>query len=391
MIRLNSKFMSVRKRHNKWWVDFSFDGNRYRKPSPADTRAGAQAYETHLRHKLARGEPIDTKENKPMTFKEFAANWFQIYVKNNNKHSEILSKDKILRVHLVPFFGRYKLESINNLDVEKYKGRKIESGLNPKTINNHLAVLRRGFHSAVEWGLVDSCPVIKKLKTPPQEFDFLSVEESRLLVDSARGINRDMIMIALGTGLRFGEIKALTWDDVDFGSGEITVRQAFAEGVLGTTKSNKIRRIPMTASVLKILSGLARSNGYIFTEKDGRPVDQSTSIRRLHRACKDAGIREIGWHVLRHTFASHLAQSGANLIAVQNLLGHSDIRTTMRYAHIHGEVLRETIDILNRDNEKENSGHNSVTVSSLQDKDEIGGLNLLADTKEKRAEALLSN
>lgn len=382
--------MGVRKRDNRWWVDFSFNETRYRKPSPENSRSGAQAYELVLKRRLARGEPIDGRKEDQTTYKDFAANWFQVYVKNNNKHSEILSKEKILRVHLLPFFGQYKLTAITNIDIEKYKAKKIESGLNPKTINNQLAVLRRSFNIALEWGVVKSCPVIKKLKTPPQDFDFLSVEESRLLVNSANGVWRDMINIALGTGLRFGEIKALTWKDVDFKKRELTIRQAFAEGVLGSTKSNRIRRIPMTESVHETLSGLKKSGGYVFAGKDGKPMEQSTSIRRLQRICKQAGIRKIGWHVLRHTFASHLAQSGANLVAVQNLLGHSDIRTTMRYAHINGAVLREAINILNDNRETEDPCHYGVTGRSIRTDDEIGGLHFLACTNEKRAEALHS-
>lgn len=353
--------MGVRRKSGKWWVDFSFNETRYRKPSPENSRSGAQAYELVLKRRLARGEPIDGKKEDKTTYKEFAANWFQVYVKNNNKHSEILSKEKILRVHLIPYFGQSKLTAITNIDIEKYKAKKIESGLNPKTINNQLAVLRRSFNIALEWGVVKSCPVIKKLKTPPQEFDFLSVEESRLLVNTAKGIWHDMIKIALETGLRFGEIKALTWSDVDFRRRELTIRQAFAEGVLGSTKSNRIRRIPMTDSVHETLNGLKKSSGYAFADRSGKPMEQSTSIRRLQRICKQAGIRKIGWHVLRHTFASHLAQSGANLVAVQNLLGHSDIRTTMRYAHINGTVLREAINILNNNRETENPCHYSVT------------------------------
>lgn len=374
--------MGVKKRHNKWWVDFSFNGRRHRRPSPINTRAGALAFETNLRHKLARGEPADTEEKKPITFTEFIPIWLETYVKNNNKHSEIQTKSIILKLHLLPYFGRFRLEIIDSLGIEKYKAKKIEEGLHPKTINNHLTVLQKCLRSAMEWGLLKDFPVIKKLKTPPQEFDFLSVEEGTLLIDSAKGIYRDMITVALGTGLRFGEIKALTWDDVDFAGGEIVVSRAFALGVLGSTKSNKIRRIPMTHAVYETLQRMKKKSGYIFSDKYGNPVVHSTCINRLHGICKKTGLRKIGWHVLRHTFASHLAQSGANLMAVQNLLGHSDIRTTMRYAHINGAVLREAINILNV---KENSCHNSVTA--ITHPSELGNryMTVLAQTNEKRA------
>jgi integrase len=383
--------MGVRKRDNRWWVDFCFGRTRYRKRSPENSRAGALAYEVVMKQRLARGEPVDGKaEKKPVLYKDFARDWFETYVKNNNKHSEILNKDKILRVHLLPYFGRMELERICNMDVERYKAKKIEAGLHPKTINNQLAVLRKSLHTAVEWEAVKSCPVIKKLNVPPQKFDYLSEEECRLLIDAASGIWRDMLITALGTGLRFGELTALTWDDVDFTNRELTIRQAFACGVLGSTKSNRIRRIPMTASVYETLYRTRERCGYVFTYSNGKPVNQYTSITRLHGFCGMAGIRRVGWHVLRHTFASHLAQAGANLVAVQNLLGHSDIRTTMRYAHINRAVLREAIDTLNGNTNTPNFCHDSVTGSSSQVNDKIGGLHFLACTKEKRAKALVS-
>lgn len=338
--------MSIRKRGDKWWVDFKFNRTRYRKPCPDNTRAGAQAYETLLRYKLARGEPLETKENKT-TFKEFAANWFQTYVKNNNKYSEVISKEMILRVHLVPYFGSRKIADIGSLDVEKYKAKKLAEKLSPKTINNHLTVLRKSLQCGFEWDLLKVSPLIKRLKTSPSQYDFLTIEECRQLIVAAEGSWNEMIRVVLETGLRFGELIALTWEDVEFNKNMLTVRQAFAEGVLGSPKSNQIRYIPLSESVIEVLRNKNRGKGYIFADVNGAPLKQTACIKKLHRICRKAGIRTIGWHCLRHTFASHLAQAGANLVAIQGLLGHSDIRTTMRYAHINDGALREAIGILN--------------------------------------------
>lgn len=358
--------MGVRKRYNRWWVDFSYDGVRYRNPSPDNTKAGAQVYEAHLRSRLARGELIDRKKDKEITFKEFAAEWFKTYVKNNNTHSEIQHKNTILRLHLLPFFGSKGLGEITSFDVEKYKAEKIKDGLNPKTINNHLTILHKAFQCALEWDIVDRCPGMKKLKIPPTKFDYLTVDESRQLIESASGNLRDMIVVALGTGMRFGELSAFTWEDVDLAQRELTIRQAFSAKVLGSTKSNKIRYVPMSASVYETFRNMERGASYVFSRADGKPLDQSTSIRRLGRACEKAGLRKVGWHVLRHTFASHLAQSGASLIAVQNLLGHSDIKTTMRYAHINGALLRAAIKNLDGNEAATDACHNIVTGQPIQ-------------------------
>lgn len=340
--------MAVFKRKNKWWICISYDGRRYRKPSPANTKAGAMEFEAHLRQKLGRGESLE-KEKKPLTFEEYIPNWFNTYVKNNNKPSEVASKEIILRVHLIPFFGKMQLEKIKNFEIEKYKARKIADGLHPKTVNNHLTVLRTSLLSAVDWELLKDLPAVKWLKIPPQKFDFLTLEESERLINAADGVWRDLIEIALGTGLRFGELMALNWKNIDMDNREIAISQAFSRGVLGSPKNNRIRRVPMTARVYEILEKNQRRQNYIF---EGNP-NQIACIKKLHRICRKAGLRKIGWHTLRHTFASHLAQSGANLVAIQNLLGHSDIRTTMRYAHINRNALQTAISLLDREPSQE--------------------------------------
>lgn len=342
-----------------------FNRTRHRLPSPDNSSAGAKAYELNIRQKLARGEPLIPvkSEDRNVIFKDFADEWFRIYVKNNNKHSEIIAKESVLRVHLVPYFGNMDLKEISNLDIEKYKAKKILGKLNAKTINNHLTVLRKGFQCALEWGSIKNFPFIKKLKTLPVKFDFLNVDECRQLINASYGIWPHMIKVALGTGLRFGELIALTWDDIDFQKRELTVRQAFAKGVLGSPKSNKIRRIPMTMSVYETLYEMKMKKGYVFSQPSGKPLHHGSCNHHIHRICKKAGLRKIGWHCLRHTFASHLAQRGANLVAIQGLLGHSEIRTTMRYAHINERVLRDAVNVLNEDNRTgtENSRHNIVT------------------------------
>ena len=359
--------MGVRKRHHKWWVDFCFNGSRYRRPSPHNSKIGALAYESVLKQRLAKGEPLDSKKEKNISFKDFTRDWFETYVKNNNKHSEILTKRLILRVHLVPYFGRRKLDEISNLDIEKYKAKKIADSLSPKTINNHLAVLRKSLRCALEWNLVRNCPIIKKLKTPPQKYDFLTREECQQLLSAAVGIWRDMIVVVLGTGLRFGELIAIKWEDVDFQASELTIRQSYAKGVLGSTKSNRIRRIPMTAPVHDVFYRLRKKEGLVFARSQGDPLEHRVCLKKLYSLCKKAGLRRIGWHTLRHTFASHLAQAGANLTAIQGLLGHSDIRTTMRYAHINRTFLREAIGTLDKADVEygNNFCHNSVTIPAL--------------------------
>lgn len=349
--------MGVRKRDNKWWVDFSFDGKRYRKPSPANTRTGAQAYETNLRHRLARGEPMETKETKketkPPTFKEFAEQWMRDYVQVNNKFSEIETKKRILKVHLVPFFKGTPINVITNLDIEKFKALKAREGLSNKSINNYLAVLRKLLVTAEDWNLLEKVPKIKLLKVMPCKTDYLSFKECDELTSSADGIWRDMILFVIKTGLRFGEMVALKWEDIDFKNGQVIVRHSIVIDIpQDSTKSNKIRYVPIIEEVKLMLIERKKKTAkeYVFCQNDGHFLKRERCRRQLLKICERAGIRRIGWHTLRHTFASHLAEKGISPIAIKELLGHSDIKTTMRYAHLGPLAIKEAVKVLERPN-----------------------------------------
>jgi integrase len=317
--------------------------------SPENTQTGARAYEAQLRHKLAIGEPIiEVKETKVQapTFKEFSSQWMEIYVKNNNKYSEVINKESILRAHLLLFFGHKQIDQISNLDIENFKAQKLKKGLANKSINNFLIVLSKCLKMAKEWEIIQNIPRIKLLKVQPQKFDFLTKEESQLLLDNSDGLMKDMIQVALKTGLRFGELIALDWSDVDFKNNLITVRNSISMGRLGGTKNNKIRYIPLLDEVSRLLFAKSKKNGFVFSKNNNEPFGPVQCLRWLHRVCKKAGMRKIGWHTLRHTFASHLAQNGVSIMLIKELLGHSDIRTSLRYSHLTPLATREAIKVL---------------------------------------------
>lgn len=343
--------MSVRKFRNTWWVDFRFNRQRIRKKSPDNTMAGAKSYEALLRRKLSKGEQLDSKEQVAIpTLKDFSQKWFDTYVMNNNKYSEQRQKKITLRAHLIPFFGKLKLDQINSLKIEEYKAKKIESGLAPKTVNNHLAILGKCLHTAEEW--IEDLPAVPKirlLKVPPQKIEFLSKEECELLLSGAKDQWYEMILIAIKTGLRFGEIIGLQWQDINFNINVLTVRQSIVWDIVGSPKSNKERTIPLTKELSTTLARRKESNGLLFIRKNGKSPNQETAIRTLQRICKQVGLRYIGWHKLRHTFASHLAEAGVPIKAIQELLGHSNIQTTMRYAHLSPSVLEDAISKLESD------------------------------------------
>lgn len=356
--------MSIYKKKLKYWVSIYYQNKRYRKLSPENTYAGAKAYETSLRQKLARGEPIiETPEIVQLipTFKEFSEKWFEVYVKTNNKFSEIGNKKSLLSAHLNPYFGNKQLDKISNLDIESYKSAKLQTGLSRKSVNNQLIVLNKCFHTAQDWEVILNIPKIKLLKVEPQKIDFLNIDECQSLLDQCEGQLKEMILLGLKTGLRFGELIALQWTDINFKSGLMTVQKSISRGIMGSPKSNKIRYVPLLDDVSQILIARAKKNGFIFSNtNNNEPLVQCACIQRLHRVCELASLRRIGWHTLRHTFASHLAQNGVSVIVIKELLGHSDIKTTMRYSHLTPSTVRGAIETLNQ-----NNGHHLGTTSKI--------------------------
>jgi len=319
--------------------------------------AGAKAYEILLRQKLARGVDINPKgnEGKDVTFAGFAWEWFETYVKSNNKESEIRGKKYMLKSSLIPFFGGKSLNEISNFLIEKYKAKKIKEGIVNKTINNHLTVLSQCLRSAEEWGLINARPRIKRLKVAQQKFDYLCKEESAQLLSGAKGIWYEMILLALKTGLRFGEIRVLDWSDINWERKMLTVQRSINRGTISSPKSYKIRHVSLVNELYLLLQRRKKDGGWIFTNERGGYIRRNMMRRELHHICDSVGLRKIGWHTLRHTFASQLAMAGASLKAVQELLGHSSIQTTMRYAHLSPSVLDDTIRLLEND-ETQNFG-----------------------------------
>lgn len=332
-----------------WWIDFRFNHMRHRKRSPENSRAGALAYEAVLKQKLARGGRIDSV-TQWQTFEQFAWRWYHEYALVNNKPSEQRNKKWGLKGSLVPFFGRTVVAEIKARDIERYKTHEQARGIKNKTINNYLSMLRKCLVTAYDWNELDGAPPkIVWLKCPPAETKFLSEKECQRLLSNAHGLVHDMLLMALQTGMRQGEIRGLQWSSIDWKNGIITVRHALCDYSkrLGSPKSNRARHIPMTSEVRRSLEARRKPDGFVFLDADGKPFNHKRLARRLEAVIGRAGLKHFGWHVLRHTFASRLSELGAPIVVVKDLLGHASIATTMRYAHTAPPALRAAISLLN--------------------------------------------
>ncbi len=327
------------------------DGSRRRingsAPNNRNTRAGAQqAFHKHLERLRAPGQGTVTKRKEVPVFEVFA-DLFLGLAANSNKPSEVESKRSIFEVHLKPAFSGLRLDQIGYSDVQDYVAVKLAQKKSKKTVNNHLTVLRRLLVVAKKRGLIEAVPEIEWLKPPKPEFDFLEFDEAERLVHAAEGQWRTMIHLAVRTGLRMGELLALRWSDVDLEKGQIRVCRSVSRGVVTTPKSGRSREVPLCDDVLQALKAYRHlRSDLVFCTEQGGMLNKNRCKHPIRRACRRAGLRRIGWHVLRHTFASHLVMKGAPLKAVQELLGHATIEMTMRYAHLSPSVRRDAVKLL---------------------------------------------
>jgi integrase len=208
-------------------------------------------------------------------------------------------------------------------------------------------VLRSSLELARRRGLIATVPEIDWPPLPKSDFDFLDFDEAERLLAAAREEWWTMILVALRTGLRHGELLALRWVDIDLNRGKLQVRRTVAKGVVGTPKNGREREVPLSSETVAALKAYRHLRGeLVFPRMDGRIQHPSNCTKPLWRTCERAGLRRIGWHVLRHSFSSHLVMRGVPLRTVQELLGHASMEMTMRYAHLSPNVVRDAVELL---------------------------------------------
>ncbi len=332
-------------------MDFRYRNRRVRKRSHEQTKRGAEAHERLLRRQFIEDDEAgrDPFAGPPPTLAEFTERFFREYVETNNRPASIYSKHKAFDAHLIPAFGALRLDEVTTARVDAFKAEKRGAGLSPKTVNNVLSMLRCCLATAAEWGILRSVPRFKWLKVPSAGYRYLSYEEAEaLIVASPPGYWRTLVIFLLRTGCRFGEAAALGWEDLELNRAVpmVHIRRAASRGVIGPTKTGRPRDIPLASDIAAEFRSFMHDGDYVFQLRDGRVPKPDCTIDYLHHFCDRAGIKRISWHVLRHTFATELTGRGVPLRAVQELLGHSTIQMTCRYAHVAPSALESAISLL---------------------------------------------
>jgi integrase len=377
--------MTVRKtQRGRWMIDAHIrlpNGSvvRVRKVSPVQSKRGAAQYEREVRAAVLDGTwGKKGGERAVPTLADFATFFLDTYASTNNRPSTVREKRRALGRGLLDELGHLRLDRIGTREVEAFKARRKNDGVGPKTINEELAILSKILGYAEELGeLTTRPPKIRRLKVPKAGFDFLDFDEAeRLELAALRAPEpwRAMIPTAMWTGLRLGELRALRWDDVDLEAARLHVRQAADdEDKLHPPKSGQPRIIELPRKAVRMLREHKHLRGeYVFSHEDGsmlrtRDCESKSKDERhdgpLVKVCRKAGLRRIGWHGLRHTYASHLMMRGAIPVEVQELLGHASLSMTMRYTHLSPIVRRAAAELLDEEPPKRRKG----------DADEEGG------------------
>jgi len=329
-------------RDKKYRVCVSVKGNRVTRV--VDNLTIARETEAAIKGDMIRGEfdiNRNGKKKKALTLSEL---WGK-YLPWAKEHKKSWIDDlRYYRRHLEPRFGKKTLDAISPIDIERMK-TELRKGLNKRgkpfaaaTIKHQLVILRRLYNLAWKWNLYEGKNPIESVAMPKvdnQKTEFLTGEElGRLLDTLAQWPFKEsaaLVKFALFTGLRRGEIFKLSWDDVDFERGIITLKDP---------KSGKTQNIPVSMEALEILKNLEVTSSFVFPGKDGK--QRSEFNGPWQRIRKEAGLPEnFRFHGLRHHFASTLVSNGVDLLVVQKLLTHKDSKTTQRYAHLAPGALKE--------------------------------------------------
>lgn len=279
-----------------------------------------------------------------LPFDDVAATFLAEHVEAWLRPSTRRTHEQVLRVHLVPAFGGGDLRDVTRPSIDAYIAQKRLAKLSTKSVANHISVLSSIFEFASVRGWFDQNPAkgIKLPKVTAAALSYLDAEEAERFLGAVReqdGKHADVFLTALRTGMRQGELLALRWGDLRFTDDGcedlITVQHSLHAGELGPTKSGKVRHVPMHPDVrAALLPRRGRHNDFVFSRADGSPLTGNILKHPTRRAAEAIDRPDVHFHSLRHSFASQLVMNGAPLQAVQGLLGHADIKMTLRYAHL---------------------------------------------------------
>jgi integrase len=317
--------MALYRRGRVWYADF-YNGNERVQVSTGT--ANRREAEKFLALRLSEVERGEYAKPARITLAELG----QQYMNYAKAHKRSWLRDEQILRHLNAAFGEMLLPAITVLAIERYKLDRLQA-VSPATVNRELAGLKRLFNLADQWGLYRGRNPVRGVRFLDEnnlKTRILSESEEAILLPCCSPYLQDLVKFAINTGLRLGEILNLKWEEVDLAARLLR---------MVVRKNQRMLEVPLNDNALAIVTGWhgIRKCEYVFYNPETGEQWKDLWLG-LRKACRKAGLEGVTWHTLRHTFASRLNGNGADLVTVKELLGHSDIKTTLRYAHTNREA-----------------------------------------------------
>jgi integrase len=358
----------IRQKDGKWYVFINHRGRR--KAKCIGDKRSAEEVKRKLEARLALG---DFKLNEPPplpTFGSYVERWLGTYADIHCRETTADNYRRLLQHHVLPLIGEKQFDRVRREDIKAIIAAMVRKGLSKSTIANTIAPVREMFNHAIDDGVLVANPAarlgrfLRPAKDRRADVNPLTGEEvSRLLAAAQQHASwyYPLLLCAVRTGMRMGELLGLQWGDIDFRGRFIEVRRAIVRGEIVPTKSGKIRRVDTSqhlTNTLKTLRvrrkeetlklGWGDVPEWVFVNEVGRLLDPNNLRKRIfHRCLEKAGIRRVRFHDLRHTFASLLIARNESPKKIQALLGHHSIQVTMDiYGHLYTEGSRKVVDAL---------------------------------------------
>ena len=330
--------MAIYQRGRIWYVDYYAYGERFQESTGTANRREAEKFLAMRLSEVQRGTFI-----RPVTIT--LTQLGERYIEHAKLHKRSWKRDVQMLRNLTTFFGDSKLREITVLRIEDYQRYRVNA-VAPATSNREMALLKHMFNVAERWDLYQGRNPVRLVRFLPEDnfrLDTLSEDEEQRLLVASPPYLREMIVFAINTGLRTSDIFNLEWREVD-------MQQQRLKKIV--KKSARPLSLPLNNAAFRVVEmRLAVQHGpHVFYN----PLtgDRFTDVNNaLKAAGKRAKLSKVTWHMFRHTFASRLTRDGVDIITVKELLGHSNISTTMRYAHSNDDAKRRAVNRLaNSDN-----------------------------------------
>ena len=301
-----------------------------------------------------------------LTLGNYLDRWINDSVRDTVRQRTWERYEQIVRVHIKPALGRVKLKNITPTHARALYREKLDTGLAPRTVNYVHTTLSKALKDAVADGLITRNPAssVKAPRPKKKEIRPLSSEQAKAFLETVRGDRFEAaFVVALHCGLREGEILGLKWSDVDLDAGILQVRRTLSEALAGQLfeppKNGKGRSVKLTARAVEALRNHLtrqieeieslgdryRDQGLVFPSRVGTPMNaKNLTARSFKPLLKKAGLPDIRFHDLRHTFATLMLQNGEHPKVVQEMLGHATIAITMdTYSHVLPNMQRDAV------------------------------------------------